>query len=480
MEFLSESTGILLACCFGFACFGYDGGLFSGILTNKLFLETFDYPNDTMQGQITGLYDLGCFFGAIFTFIVGDRFGRKTIITSGSFIHVVGGAIQAASYSVPQIIVGRIVAGFGNGFMTVAIPVWLSETVPAHKRGKMLTLLSALNVSGIVFVTFLNFGMRYIKSHFSWRFPVAFQCALAGGTMVLTPFFPESPRWLIYRGYNDRAKRSLGRLFGADPDSPEVESMFSEVFVHVEEEKKIASERSTKDLFGKDRLHNLRRILLGAGTQFIQQFSGVNVALYYLPVLFQNSLGLSETLSLILAACNSVNLLICLVIACLFLIENVGRRKLMIWGVIGQGTCYLLVAMGLVAGNQAGSIVSVAFLFGFYTCFGLTWDAIPWLYPPEINSQEYRNIGASVSTATNWICNYVVVVITPIGVANIQWRFYLIFAILNYSFIPLLYFFYEETRGLSLEEIDQIFLRKNPDNELPVFEDKKAEVEHIE
>lgn len=138
MSFLSASTNILLASSFGFACFGYDGGFFRGILTNKFFLGTFDYLNDAIQGQLTGLYDLGCFFGAILTFMVGDKFGRRTVIISGSFIHVVGGAVQASPYSVPQMIAGHLVVGLGNGFMTVSIPVWICETVPAHRRGTSL------------------------------------------------------------------------------------------------------------------------------------------------------------------------------------------------------------------------------------------------------------------------------------------------------------------------------------------------------
>jgi sugar porter (SP) family MFS transporter len=481
MKYLTKSTlGIIAAGSFGFCVFGYDGGVMSGILTNKLFLETFNYPNDTMQGQITGLFDLGCFFGAIMVFCLGDRFGRKTIIITGAAIHAIGGAIQCSSFTVAQMIVGRIVAGFGNGFITVGIPVWVSETVHAKIRGSVMTLMLAFNLLGIVIVTFLNYGMRYIKTHFSWRFPLGFQMFFALATLVLTPFFPESPRWLISKGRNEKAKQKISQLLGKPEESPEVESMYTDVIVHVEEEQRIARDRGFWDLFKRDKLHNLRRVLLGAGSQLFQQWGGINVVLYYMPVLFQNSLGLDENLSLILAAINSVNMTVCLVLATFFVVERVGRRKLMLGGSFGQGTCFLMVAVGLAVNNHSGSILSIFGMFLFYSIFGFSWCFMSWLYPPEINSQQYRNLGAGIATATNWISNYVVVVVTPVGVANIKWKFYLIFCIFNYAFLPILYFFFEETKGLALEEVDELFLRKNGDA-LPVHEDpEKLETKHIE
>lgn len=481
MRNLTKSTiGIIAAGSFGFSLFGYDGALMSGILTNQFFLSQFNHPNDTMQGQITGLFDLGCFFGAIVIFCFGDRFGRKTIIVVGSAIHGIGGALQCSSFTVAQLIVGRLVAGFGNGFITVAIPVWVSETMNANIRGSVITLMLAFNLFGIVIVTFINYGMRYIKTDFSWRFPLGFQMFFALATLILTLLFPESPRWLISKGRNEKAKQKISLLLGQPEESPDVETMYTDIIVHVEEEVRLARERDFWDLFKHDKLHNLRRIILGATSQFMQQWGGINSVLYYMPLLFQNSLGLDENLSLILAAINSVNMLISLILATFFVVERVGRRKLMIGGAAGQGTCFLLVAVGIAVNNHSGSILSIFGMFLFYTVFGFSWCFMSWLYPPEINSQQYRNLGAGIATATNWISNYVVVVVTPVGVANIKWRYYIIYCVLNYSFLPILYFFFEETKGLALEEVDELFLRKNGDS-LPVHEDpEKLETKHIE
>lgn len=482
MQLMKATTGILIASCIGFTGFGFDGGLMSGILTNGYFVDTFDNPNATLQGQISALFDLGCFFGALSVFAFGEKFGRRTVILIGAVVHIVGGVIQASSYSSAQLIVGRIVAGYGCGFITVAIPVWISETTPASRRGEITGLVIAFNMFGAVIVTLVNYGMRYIKSHFSWRFPLALQVVFPIFCIVLTPLFPESPRWLISKDRNDEAKTSICRLLEVPLDSEEVQNMYSEVVVHVDEERAIASERSVKDLFGRDKLHNLRRIILGALSQLMQQLGGNNCIMYYMPSLFQNSLGMSESLSLILAAVNSINVTICGVLNALFLVERVNRKTIMMCGSLSQGTCMILIAIGIAINSSKGSVLSIVFMFGFYSTFGFSWGFAAWNYPPEINSQQYRNLGAATSTATNWIFNYIVVLVTPIGVDDIGWKFFIIFGVFNYCFIPVIFFFFVETKGLSLEEIDEIFLRKNNDSTLPVTEysGDKPEAEHVE
>lgn len=191
------------------------------------------------------------------------------------------------------------------------------------------------------------------------------------------------------------------------------------------------------------------------GTQFMQQWGGINAINYYLPVVFA-SLQVSRQMSLILSACNAINVMVFTAVA-LTTIEKVGRKRLMLWGAVGQGTCFALLTSGLGVGGSQWSAVAIAFVFAYYTVFGMSWIAVPWMYPAEINTQAWRNRGAGLATATNWICNYAVVLVTPIGIENIDWRYYIIYVVLNFSFVPIVSFWYVETAGLSLEEIDQIF-----------------------
>ncbi|RDK46559.1 hypothetical protein M752DRAFT_290058 [Aspergillus phoenicis ATCC 13157] len=142
-------------------------------------------------------------------------------------------------------------------------------------------------------------------------------------------------------------------------------------------------------------------------------------------------------------------------------IEKIGRKRLMLRGALGQGTCFILITMGLAVGGSKWSAVAIAFVFAFYTVFGLSWIAIPWMYAAEVDTRPWRNRGSGLATATNWICNYAVVLVTPIGTENIDWQYYIIYAVLNFCFIPVVSLWYVETAGLSLEEIDAVFQRQN-------------------
>lgn len=146
----SLQFGITAACGAGFLLFGYDQGIFGGLLDNEPFLSTFGNPNVTIQGQIVATYDIGCIIGTLVSMFFGDRLGRRRCILVGCCILIVGAVLQTASYSLAQMIVGRVVAGLGNGMNTVAIPVWLSETAQAKDRGKLMVAQLVTNVFGIV------------------------------------------------------------------------------------------------------------------------------------------------------------------------------------------------------------------------------------------------------------------------------------------------------------------------------------------
>jgi hypothetical protein len=221
----------------------------------------------------------------------------------------------------------------------------------------------------------------------------------------------------------------------------------------------------------------IRRLFLGAGTQAMQQLAGINVTSYYLPTVLIQSVGLDEKLARLLAACNSVSYLLFSLIA-IPNVERWGRRKLMMYAAAGQCFCYLMITILLRYANDAtyahtkevGS-ASIAFFFLYYVFFGIGWQGVPWLYPTEINSLSMRTKGAALGTASNWIFNFMVVEITPPGIAKLGWQFYIIWTVFNASFVPIVYFFYPETAGRTLEDIDRLF-RENHD--VFIFRDKDA------
>lgn len=448
--------GITVACGSGFFLFGYDQGVFGGILNNNNFLQTFDNPNNTIQAQITSTYYLGAIFGAVISHFIGDRIGRRRAIILGCVLLTIGGILQATASTLAHMLVGRIVGGFGTGLNTTAIPMWQVETSKQHNRGKLVIMELVLNIFGIAVTSWMNYGFTYLPNNsVSWRFPLAFQSFWSLVTLVLTIIMPESPRWLVLRGRQEEANNILSRLVSKDPTDPEVTEAL-QVLVNTVNHEREAETAALSDLLKRDRTQTLRRILLGAGLALMQQLCGVNIIANYLPVVLTRSIGLSDRLSLILSAVYS-HLLTIWASTAMLAIDSLGRRKLLLIGCAGQGIAFILIAVGIRIGTYQTSILSVVFIFVYNFFFGISYLHIPWLYPAEINSQAMRNVGTSISTATNWVFVYVIVLVTPDGIANLGWGFYLMFGIFNFAFLPFIYFFYIETARLSLEQIDRVF-----------------------
>ncbi|KAL3476070.1 general substrate transporter [Aspergillus californicus] len=453
--------GITAACGAGFLLFGYDQGIFGGLLDNEHFLKTFGYPNTTIQGQIVATYDIGCIVGTLVSMAYGDRLGRRRCILTGCCILIVGAILQTASYSIAPMIVGRVVAGVGNGMNTIACPVFQSETARAKDRGKLMQLQMVLNIFGIVISNWMNYGFTFVpNSAVSWRFPLAFQCFFALITIALVFMTPDSPRWLVMRHRASEAQDVLARLLDKPRDDPVVANEIRGLVATVHHEAEVQQSSPLKEIFTKNsKLQTLRRILLGAGTAFFQQVGGTNVIAYYLPIVLTRSVGLSSRLALILSACDSLQLMFWAAITTL-LIDRFGRKKLMLMGVTASSICFALVSVGLRYGgpeNKGMSIFAVVFIFMYYVFYGMSLLSIPYIYPSEINSQKMRNIGASFATTINWLFVYVVVVATPVGIESIGWRYYMLYAIFNFLFIPIIWYFYVETANLSLEQVDRLF-----------------------
>ena len=170
-----------------------------------------------------------------------------------------------------------------------------------------------------------------------------------------------------------------------------------------------------------------------------------------------------------------------------FIIERVGRRKLFLWGTVGQMTSMIITFTCLIPGTPGPAKGAAAGLFLYIASFGASWLPLPWLYPAEINPIRTRVKANAFSTCTNWAFNFLIVFVTPIMISNIHWGTYLFFAAVNACFIPAIYFFYPETAGRSLEEIDIIFAKGYVEKmsyvraakELPKLSDLEIEQEAI-
>ncbi|KKY27063.1 putative glycerol proton symporter of the plasma subject to glucose-induced inactivation [Phaeomoniella chlamydospora] len=453
------------------AWFGYDQGVFSGVLISKDFVQHFPETNNAnISGITTSCFSLGAFVGAVFAFTFGDTMGRKRTILLGTSCNIVGAVLQIAAYQFPMLIVGRIINGFGMGITSSTCPVYQAECTKPSIRGKLVVVGSMSNTAAFCLANWMNYGLYFNGSGaMQWRFPLGFQLIFPIAVLMVLPFIPDSPRWLILKERGDEAVVVISRLLGKNlaVDDPAVVSEFLSIQTTLRDERYDAARTTTKDVLTfKDKAQNLRRVLLSCGTQLMQQFSGVNALGYYLPTLLEESVGFDEQMARLLSACNGTSYLFA-AMCCLLLIDLVGRRKLMLYGALTCGSWYLIAALCLRQAEvepekkyQFGAATTAMF-FLYYFSYGTSFAKVPWVYNSEINSFGWRARGAAAATGTNWISSFCVAQFTKPGVLHLHWRFYLIFSIICYSYFPIVFAIYPETSQRTLEDMDYIF-ESNP------------------
>ena len=262
----------------GFSLFGYDQGLMSGIITGTKFNEEFpatagdSHRATVIQGAVVSCYELGCFFGAIFTLLRGEKIGRRPLMLIGAILMIIGTVISVTPFkghwALGQFVVGRVVSGLGNGMNTATIPVWQSEMSKPKNRGLLVNLEGTFIAVGTLVAYWLDFGVSYVPTSVQWRFPIAFQIIFAIMVFIGAFFLPESPRWLIAQGRTDEAKQILFALEGDSANKEEVEA---EARVIRDAIAKTGGQGGLKELFTNGKTQHFRRMLIGASTQFFQQ-----------------------------------------------------------------------------------------------------------------------------------------------------------------------------------------------------------------
>lgn len=395
------------------------------------------------------------------------------MIMLGTSIMIIGAILQASAATLPHFIVGRIITGIGNGGNTSTvsgeadrrvhlrhslialrckqIPTWQSETSKSHNRGKLVMMEGALITCGIMISYWVDLGFSFAPGSVAWRFPLAFQIVFCIFILAFIPFMPDSPRWLVLNKREDEARQVLAALNDVDSIDPTINTELSVIRETVIE----MSKGSFRDLFTMDKDRNLHRMILGYTSQLFQQITGINLITYYAAVIY-SGLGMSSFMSRLLAALNGTEYFLASWPA-VFLVERVGRRKLMLFGGVGQA-----VTMAILAGvnsrtDTSYQIAGIVFLFVFNTFFACGWLGIPWLYPAEIVPLRIRAPANALSTSANWIFNFMVVMVTPVAFNSIGYKTYIVFAAINAFIVPCVYFFYPETAYRSLEEMDAIF-----------------------
>ncbi|KAM5349049.1 hypothetical protein ACJ41O_008872 [Fusarium nematophilum] len=508
---LNWSIGFIASC--GFLMFGYDQGVLSALLTLDDFQKNLplmtprddsnplcwlDYPRNqepdpnmctgdpNTQAAAVAVYQIGCFLGAVLILFYGETWGRKSSTFWGSLIMIIGTIMQASAHEYGLFSAGRVVGGIGNGMVTSTIPTWQSECARPHQRGFLITLSGALISGGIMIAYWVDYGFYFLTGSIRWRFPVSFQSFFTIVVMIGLLYLPDSPRWLAMKGRVDEARDVTARLLGKPVDDPEVTTEIKAIQEALEVQSRGGGFKY-RELLTNGPSQNLRRTTLGVAAQFFQQICGINLITYYATFLFENSLGFGPEMSRLLAALNGTEYFLASLVA-LPLIERTGRRKLMLFGAFGMMASMAILAGTVSTGTAAENgapqletrygVTATVFLFVFNSFFAIGWLGMTWLYPAEITNLRIRIQANALSTCSNWLSNFLIVMITPPAFANLGYRTYAMFAVFNAAIIPCVWLFFPEPKGRSLEELDIIFASAHVDGVNPV---KRArEMRHIE
>ncbi|KAM0138780.1 hypothetical protein ACHAO1_003379 [Botrytis cinerea] len=375
---------------------------------------------------------------------------------------IIGALLQASAYSRAHIIVARVVSGVGMGFINSTVPVFQAEFSPKATRGLYVCMqLSTLNF-GIFLAYWVDYGFtQSYTASFSWRVPTILQCMFLVPMLGLLAIVPESPRWLAAHEKTDESLNVLARLHSYHMTEEQIKSLHIDIVRTCEFEESLGT-GSWGDLFKNDAIQSQRRFLIACAIQSFQQLGGINALIYYSNTLFSTSLGFSDHLSALMSGFLQTWFFAASFIPWL-LIDRVGRRPLLL-SMISLMSAVMIVQTGLIYNVQNNTSIAkgcgigaAVMLFIFEGAFTVGFQATVWVYPSEILPLRLRQRGSSVSTACNWIFNYMIVQVTPIALNNIGYKTYIIFGVLNACWIPIIYLYFPETKGLELEDVDKIF-----------------------
>lgn len=442
--------------------FGYDTGTISGILAMKYVTARF--PKDKAEftssekSLIVSILSVGTFFGALAAPFMSDTLGRRwSLIISTLVVFNIGIILQTASTGIPLLCAGRAIAGFGVGLVSAVIPLYQSETAPKWIRGAIVSCYQFAITIGLFLAALVNQGTHNRSDSGSYRIPIALQFLWALILGVGMIFLPDTPRFWVHKGREDKAKESLSRLRKLSVDHPDLVEEYEDIKAAYEYELQFGSS-SWLDVFStKNR--QLKRLFTGVFLQAFQQLTGVNFVFYFGTAFFESAGVNGFVISL---ATNIVN--VGCTVPGIILMEVVGRRKLLISGAVGMAVSQLIIAIvGVASKTDSANKVLVAFTCTFIGSFAATWGPACWVVIGEIFPLRTRAKSVAVSTASNWLWNWAIAYATPYlvdpgkGNANLGSKVFFIWGGCNVLCGLFAFIYVYETKGLTLEQIDEMY-----------------------
>ncbi|EGY21186.1 hypothetical protein VD0002_g9717 [Verticillium dahliae] len=481
---------------FGGIFFGYDSGYINGVLGSQIFIDNVEHPGaesltSSNTSLVVSILSAGTFFGAVIAGDVADWIGRKWTVILGCFIYMLGVVIQMITGhgdALATIVAGRLVAGLGVGFESAIVILYMSEICPRKVRGALVAGYQFCITIGIMLASIVVYATKERNDTGAYRIPIAIQfpwaLILGGGLMLL----PDSPRYFVKKGNLAAATESLSRVRGQPAESDYIQMELAEIVANEEYERALIPSTTwfgswancfRGSVFKSN--SNLRKTILGTSLQMMQQWTGVNFIFYYSTPFLRSTGAVKDEflMSLVFTLVNVLSTPLSF-----WTVERFGRRFILIVGAFGMLVSqYLVAIIGVTIGfnhthpdpNDAEKSIAdnipavnsqIAFIAISIFFFASTWGPGAWILIGEIFPLPIRSRGVALSTASNWLWNTVIAVITPYMVGedygNMKSSVFFVWGSLCTAAFVYSYFFVPETKGLSLEQVDRMMEETTP------------------
>lgn len=429
---------ISIATALGGLLFGFDISVISGTIP---FIQDYFNLNEAMKGWVVSSALIGCIIGASFVGKLGDRFGRKKVLLVTSILFAVSAVGTGLSGSVPVFVMYRILGGLAVGGASVLAPMYIAEVSPAQVRGRMVSINQLTIVIGISLAYYSNYLLLPIGDN-AWRWMFAAEAVPALVFMVALFVIPESPRWLVARNNEDKARWVLQKIANAGFAEAELNE--------IRESLKGVKKRATiKDAFQKKYKYIL---FIGIFLAVFQQWSGINVIFFYAPDIFAKARFVIDDALFQTTLIGLIN--IAFTILAMQVIDRIGRKVMMLIGSAGMAVCYGVIGFLFLTGHTDGVwMISALLAAPAFFAFGL--GPTVWVVISEIFPNRIRGVAMSVATFSLWTACYLLTLTFPVFVeqfnaANTFW----IYATICLAGVFVIYRYLPETKGISLEELE--------------------------
>ncbi|XOD70134.1 MAG: sugar porter family MFS transporter [Sodalis sp. (in: enterobacteria)] len=451
-KFCKSHTRFTFFVCFMAALSGLLFGLDIGVIAGALpFLSTDLNINTQQQEWVVSSMMFGAALGALAAGWISAKKGRKISLLIASVLFIIGSLWSALSLNVESLIIARILLGLAIGMASYIAPLYLSEIAPEKIRGSMISMYQLMITIGILAAYLSNAAFSYSGS---WRWMLGIITIPAVLLFIGVLFLPGSPRWLATRGRYNEAQKVLDML----------RSSSEQVRKELEEIRESLKIKQSGWMLFKENSNFRRSVFLGILLQMMQQFTGMNIIMYYAPKIFDIA-GFASTVNQMWGAVivGCVNVLATFI--AIGLVDRWGRKPILKLGflvmAIGMGVLGMLLDLGVE--NEFQKYFAIIMLMLFIVGFAMSAGPLIWVLCSEIQPLKGRDFGITISTATNWIANMIVgatflTMLERFGNATTFW----VYSTMNVIFIVLTIMLIPETKNISLEHIERNLMTGKP------------------